>query len=104
MRVLQRRNFVIGGYTPAGRNFHAILVGSDEGRVLQYVAKVHGGFTPALRAALFKQFHRLEAKTCPFKNLSNSQNCRLDLSSRCSASRWPRISWTRPLVFRPNAR
>jgi hypothetical protein len=31
MRVLQRRDFVIGGYTPAGRNFGAILVGSYEG-------------------------------------------------------------------------
>jgi bifunctional non-homologous end joining protein LigD len=26
MRVLQRRDFVIGGYTPAGRNFDAILM------------------------------------------------------------------------------
>jgi DNA ligase D-like protein (predicted ligase) len=65
MRVLQRRDFVIGGYTPAGRNFDAILIGDYEGRALQYVAKVHGGFTPAPRAAVFKRFHRLETKTCP---------------------------------------
>jgi ATP-dependent DNA ligase len=32
MRVLQRRDFVIGGYTPAGRNFGAILIGDYEGR------------------------------------------------------------------------
>jgi bifunctional non-homologous end joining protein LigD len=56
MRVLQRRDFVIGGYTPAGRNFGAILIGDYEGRALKYVAKVHGGFTPPLRAAVFKQF------------------------------------------------
>jgi hypothetical protein len=46
MRVLQRRDFVIGGYTPAGRNFGAILIGYKERRALKYVAKVHGGFNP----------------------------------------------------------
>jgi DNA ligase D-like protein (predicted ligase) len=69
MRVLQRRDFVIGGYTPGGRNFHAILIGDYDGRVLKYVAKVHGGFTPALRIFVFEHFRGLETKTCPFKNL-----------------------------------
>jgi len=69
MRVLQRRDFVIVGYTPAGRNFDAILIGDYEGRALNYVAKVHGGFTPAVRSALFRQFAGLETKTCPFANL-----------------------------------
>ena len=41
MRVLQRRDFVIGGFIPAGRNFDAILIGDYEGRALKYVAKVH---------------------------------------------------------------
>ena len=62
MRVLQRRDFVIGGYTPAGRNFGAILIGDYEGRTFKYVAKVHGGFTPAMRAAVFKRFDGLERK------------------------------------------
>jgi ATP-dependent DNA ligase len=65
MRVLQRRDFTIGGYTPSGRNCDAILVDDFEGRTLNYVAKVHGGFTPAVRTALFKQFQGLETKTCP---------------------------------------
>src|SRR5260221_6264213 len=59
MRVLQRRDFVIGGYTPAGRNFGAILIGDYEARALKYVAKVHGGFTPPVRSAVFKRFHRI---------------------------------------------
>jgi ATP-dependent DNA ligase len=46
MCVLQRRDFVIGGYTPADRNFNAILIGDYEGRALEHVAKVHGGFHP----------------------------------------------------------
>jgi bifunctional non-homologous end joining protein LigD len=73
MRVLQRRDFVIGGYTPAGRNFGAILIGDYERRALKYVAKVHGGFTPTLRVAVFERFHGLETKTCPFKNLPEAR-------------------------------
>jgi hypothetical protein len=46
MRVLQRSDFVIGGYTPAGRNFDSILIGDYVGRALQFVAKVYGGLTP----------------------------------------------------------
>ena len=37
--ALQRRDFEIGGYTPAGRNFDAILIGDYAGRALKYVAK-----------------------------------------------------------------
>ena len=73
MRVLQRREFTIGGYTPAGRTFDAILIGDYQGRALQYVAKVRAGFTPALRSALFKQFAGLETKTCSFKNLPEAR-------------------------------
>jgi hypothetical protein len=29
------RDFVIGGYTPAGRNFDAIMIGDNEGRALK---------------------------------------------------------------------
>jgi ATP-dependent DNA ligase len=73
MRVLQRREFTIGGYTPAGRNFDAILIGDYEGRTLRYVAKVRAGFTPAMRVALFKQFDGIETKQCPFKNLPEAR-------------------------------
>jgi len=45
MRVLQRRDLVIGGYTPVGRNFDAILVDYYEGRALMFVGKVRAGFT-----------------------------------------------------------
>jgi ATP-dependent DNA ligase len=62
---------VIGGYTPAGRNFDAILIGDYEGRALQYVAKVHGGFTPALRASVFKKFDRLETTICRSRTCPN---------------------------------
>jgi DNA ligase D-like protein (predicted ligase) len=69
MRVLQSREFVIGGYTPGGRNFDGILIGYYEGRELVYVAKVHAGFTPAVRDAVSKRFRGLESNRCPFTNL-----------------------------------
>jgi hypothetical protein len=59
--------------TTSGRNFGVILIGDHEGRVLKYVAKVHGGFMPTVRATVFKRFHGLETKTCPFKNLPEAR-------------------------------
>jgi bifunctional non-homologous end joining protein LigD len=73
MRVHQRREFTIGGYTPVGRTFDSILIGDYEGRSLRYVAKVRAGFTPGVRAALFEQFAGLETKACPFKNLPEAR-------------------------------
>src|ERR1700693_1059811 len=46
MRVLQRRDLLIGRYIPGGRNFDSILVGYDWGRELTFVGKVRAGFTP----------------------------------------------------------
>jgi bifunctional non-homologous end joining protein LigD len=94
MRMLQRRDFVIGGYTPAGRNFHAILIGDHEGRALKYVAKVHGGFTPAVRAAVFKRFHGLERRTCPFKNLPEARRGRW--GEGLTAAEMEKCRWLKP--------
>ena len=94
MRVLQRRDFVIGGYTPAGRNFGAILIGDYEGRALKYVAKVHGGFTPAVRAAVFKRFQGLETKTCPFRNLPEAH--RGQWGEGLTATEMEKCRWLKP--------
>ena len=42
----QGQEFVIGGYTPAGRNFDAIIFGyyDDEGPLI-YAARTRNGFT-----------------------------------------------------------
>jgi bifunctional non-homologous end joining protein LigD len=94
MRVLQRRDFVIGGYTPVGRNFGTILIGDYDGRVLKYVAKVHGGFTPAVRAAVFKQFQGIEIKTCPFKNLPEARRGRW--GEGLTAEEMKKCRWLKP--------
>jgi DNA ligase D-like protein (predicted ligase) len=76
MRINKVRELVIGGYTPAPRNFDALLVGYREGRKLMYVAKVRAGFTPALRDSVFKQFRGLETDRCPFENLPETHRGR----------------------------
>jgi DNA ligase D-like protein (predicted ligase) len=73
MRVLQSREFVIGGYTAGGRNFDGILVGYYEGGKLIYVAKVRAGFTPAVRDVVFKRLRGFESNRCPFGNLPEAR-------------------------------
>jgi bifunctional non-homologous end joining protein LigD len=85
---------VIGGYTAAGRNFGAILIGDYEARALKYVAKVHGGFTPAMRVAVFKRFDGLETKTCPFKNLPEAR--RGQWGEGLTAAEMQKCRWLKP--------
>jgi ATP-dependent DNA ligase len=77
MRVSQGQEFVIGGYTPAGRNFDAIIFGycDEEGRLV-YVARTRNGFTPASRDELFKRFRGVETAKCPFVNLPEARSGR----------------------------
>ena len=100
MRVHQRREFTIGGFTPGGRNFDAILIGDYERRTLNYVAKVRAGFTPAVRTALFKQFHGLETDRCPFKNLPEAR--RGQWGEGLTAAEMEKCRWLRPRLSRPS--
>jgi ATP-dependent DNA ligase len=69
MRVNQRQEFVIAGYTPSLKNFDALVIGYNEGDRLIYAARTRSGFTPASRAELFKKIKPLEITECPFANL-----------------------------------
>jgi bifunctional non-homologous end joining protein LigD len=60
---------------------------------------VHGGFTPALRAALFKQFHGLETKTCPFKNLPEAR--RGQWGEGLTAAEMEKCRWLKPRLVAP---
>jgi bifunctional non-homologous end joining protein LigD len=90
----QRRDFAIEGYTPAGRNFGTILIGDYESGALKYVAKVRGGFTPATRDALFKQFDGFETKTCPFENLPEAR--RGQWGEGLTAAEMEKCRWLEP--------
>jgi DNA ligase D-like protein (predicted ligase) len=69
MRVNQRQEFVIAGYTPSPKNFDALVIGYYEGAKLIYAARTRNGFNPASRAELFKNIKPLEIRECPFANL-----------------------------------
>jgi ATP-dependent DNA ligase len=68
MRVNEGQEFVIGGYTPGGKTFDALIFGYYDGPQLLYAAP-RSGFTPALRESLMRRFRGLETSQCPFANL-----------------------------------
>jgi DNA ligase D-like protein (predicted ligase) len=69
MRVNRAQEFVIGGYTVGGNPFDALILGYYEKGRLIYAARTRSGFTPAVRAQLYKRFRGLETPECPFVNL-----------------------------------
>lgn len=73
MRIGGGQEFVIGGYTPAPKNFDTILVGYYEGKKLLFASKVRNGFVPASRESLFQNFEKLRIETCPFANLPEAK-------------------------------
>lgn len=71
-RINRGQEFVIGGYTVGTQTFDALIFGYYQGDRLIYVARTRNGFTPALRAQLFRKFRGLEVpdcrlQTCPKK-------------------------------------
>jgi ATP-dependent DNA ligase len=76
MRVNRGQAFVIGGYTPASKNFDAVVFGYYDGGKLMYAGRTRSGFTPSLRDRLFKLFQTLAAETCPFANLPEARSGR----------------------------
>jgi len=85
---------VIGGYTPAGRNFDAIIFGyyDGEGRLV-YAARTRNGFTPVSRDELFRRFRGLETAVCPFANLPEARSGRWGeglTTEKMAACRWLR--------------
>jgi len=73
MRINRGHEFVIGGYTPSGRNFDALIFGYYKDGNLQYAARTRNGFTPSSREQLFKKLQPLETKECPFVNLTRGE-------------------------------
>jgi hypothetical protein len=47
MRINRGQEFVIGGYTPSGKTFDALIFGYYDGDRLIYAARTRNGFTPA---------------------------------------------------------
>jgi DNA ligase D-like protein (predicted ligase) len=97
MRVNQGQEFVIGGYTPAGRNFDAIIFGyyDDQGRLI-YAARTRNGFTPVSREELFRRFRGLETERCPFVNLPEARSGRW--GQGLIAEKMVECRWLKPVL------
>jgi DNA ligase D-like protein (predicted ligase) len=76
MRIDQGQELVIGGYTIGTNTFDALIFGYYEGDRLIYVARTRNGFTPVMRAQLFRKFRSLEISGCPFANLPEARSGR----------------------------
>lgn len=96
MRVNQGQEFVIGGYTPAPKNFDALIIGYYEKGMLIYTARTRNGFTPASRAELFNIIKRLEITVCPFANLPEKTPGRW--GAGLTAAKMADCRWVKPTL------
>jgi ATP-dependent DNA ligase len=97
MRVDQRQEFVIAGYTPSSKNFNALVIGYYEGSKLMCAARTRNGFTPALRAELFKKLKPLEISGCPFMNLPEKKAGRW--GAGLTAAKMAECRWLKPQLI-----
>ncbi len=68
-RINLGQEFVVGGYTPGGNGFDALVIGFYVGKELYFAARVRAGFVPATRREVFAQMKDLKIAKCPFVNL-----------------------------------
>jgi bifunctional non-homologous end joining protein LigD len=96
MRVNRGQEFVIGGYTVGGNPFDALIIGYYDGDRLLYAARTRNGFTPVVRAQLFKKFRGLEMKVCPFANLPEAKGGRWGVG--LTAKKMADCRWLEPTL------
>jgi len=96
MRVNRGQEFVIGGYTLGTRTFDALVIGYYEDGRLLYAARTRNGFTPALRAELFRKFRGLETEVCPFANLPETKSGRWGVG--LTAKKMAECRWLKPVL------
>ena len=95
-RVNRAQEFVIGGYTVGTNTFDALVFGYYEGDRLIYAARTRNGFTPIVRAQLFKKFRDLEVKECPFVNLPEAKSGRW--GAGLTAAKMKECRWIKPVL------
>jgi bifunctional non-homologous end joining protein LigD len=96
MRVNRGQEFVIGGYTPGTRAFDALVIGYYRDGQLFYAGRTRNGFTPALRAQVFRQFKGLETDVCPFANLPEKKSGRW--GEGLTAKKMTECRWLKPVL------
>ncbi len=70
VKFLRRQEFVAGGYKPSSTGFESLVVGYyDAAGKLWVAGKVRNGFTPAVRAELWRRMRPLQSTTYPFADV-----------------------------------
>jgi DNA ligase D-like protein (predicted ligase) len=95
-RVNEGQEFVIGGYTPGGNGFDAIIVGFYRGKDLMFAARVRAGFVPATRREVFARIKGLKISKCPFTNLPEAGPGRW--GQGLTADKMKQCVWVKPEV------
>jgi DNA ligase D-like protein (predicted ligase) len=94
MRISQRKEFVIGGYTVGPKSFDAVIFGYYENAKLLYAGRTRNGFTPLLREQVHRRFRGLEISKCPFSNLPEARAGRWGLG--LTAEKMKDCRWVKP--------
>jgi len=96
MRLNRGQEFVIGGYTLGASTFDALVFGYYEEDRLVYVGRTRSGFTPAVRAELWRRFRGLEVVECPFTNLPEERSGRW--GQGLTAEKMRDCRWLKPVL------
>ena len=95
-RINLGQEFVVGGYTPGGNGFDALIIGFYRGKDLIFSARVRAGFVPATRRQVFAKIKDLERKECPFVNLPEQYEGRW--GQGLTAEKMKSCIWLKPKV------
>jgi ATP-dependent DNA ligase len=96
MRINRGQEFVIGGHTPGGMNFDALIFGCYEAGQLLYVGRTRNGFTRSSKEQLFRRFRGLEIAECPFVNLPEAKSGRW--GQGLTADKMKECRWLKPVL------
>ena len=95
-RINVGQEFVVGGYTPGGNGFDALVIGFYRGKELYFAARVRAGFVPATRREVFAKIKNLKTEKCPFVNLPEQSEGRW--GQGLTAEKMKSCAWLKPKV------
>jgi DNA ligase D-like protein (predicted ligase) len=95
-RINLGQEFVVGGYTPGGNGFDALIIGFYQGKDLHFAARVRAGFVPATRRQVFAKIKELKSAKCSFVNLPELSEGRW--GQGLTAEKMKSCVWLKPKV------
>jgi DNA ligase D-like protein (predicted ligase) len=95
-RINLGQEFVVGGFTPGGNGFDALIIGFYDGKQLLFSARVRAGFVTATRRDVFAKIKQLATDKCPFANLPEQSEGRW--GQGLTAEKMKSCVWLKPRV------